>query len=161
MLGGAQWNGNFKPFSDSTFDNNIMYSCHRYGGEPTKAAIQTIIDFRDQVNLPMYMGEIGHNTNEWMDAFCKVMEDNNIGYTFWPYKKLDSSCFVGITPPDGWDLIVDFAESPRLSYAQIREARPDQAQSKQILLELIKNSRFRNCRIQEGYVKALRLSGDQ
>ncbi len=161
MLGGAQWNGNFKPFSDSTFDNNIMYSCHRYGGEPTKAAIQTIIDFRDQVNLPMYMGEIGHNTNEWMDAFCKVMEDNNIGYTFWPYKKLDSSCFVGITPPDGWDLIVDFAESPRLSYAQIREARPNQAQSKQILLELIKNSRFRNCRIQEGYVKALRLSGDQ
>ena len=58
LLGGAQWNGNFKPFKDSKFDDKIMYTCHRYGGEPTQAAIQTIINFRDSVNLPMYMGEI-------------------------------------------------------------------------------------------------------
>ena len=30
-----------------------MYTCHRYGGEPTQAAIQTIINFRDSVNLPI------------------------------------------------------------------------------------------------------------
>ena len=36
LLGGAQWNGNFRPFTDSTFDDKIMYTCHRYGGEPTK-----------------------------------------------------------------------------------------------------------------------------
>lgn len=36
LLGGAQWNGNFKPFKDSKFDDKIMYTCHRYGGEPTK-----------------------------------------------------------------------------------------------------------------------------
>lgn len=65
LLGGAQWNGNFKPFKDTGFDDKIMYTCHRYGGEPTKAAIQEIINFRDSVNLPMYMGEIGHNTDEW------------------------------------------------------------------------------------------------
>ncbi len=35
LLGGAQWNGNFKPFKDSKFDDKIMYTCHRYGGEPT------------------------------------------------------------------------------------------------------------------------------
>ena len=52
LLGGAQWNGNFKPFKDSKFDDKIMYTCHRYGGEPTQAAIQTIINFRDSVNLP-------------------------------------------------------------------------------------------------------------
>lgn len=60
LLGGAQWNGYFEPFSDWKFDNKIMYTCHRYGGEPTKAAIQSIIDFRDKTKLPMYMGEIGH-----------------------------------------------------------------------------------------------------
>ena len=87
LLGGAQWNGNFKPFKDSKFDDKIMYTCHRYGGEPTQAAIQTIINFRDSVNLPMYMGEIGHNTDEWQAAFCQTMRENNIGYTFWPYKK--------------------------------------------------------------------------
>lgn len=91
LLGGSQWNGNFKPFKDSTFDDKIMYTCHRYGGEPTKAAIQSIINFRDSVNLPMYMGEIGHNTDEWQAAFCRTMRENMLGYTFWPYKKMDGS----------------------------------------------------------------------
>ena len=68
-----------------------MYTCHRYGGDPTKEAIQSIIDFRDKVNLPMYMGERGHNMDEWQAAFCQTMRDNNIGYTFWPYKKMDGS----------------------------------------------------------------------
>lgn len=64
LLGGAQWNGNFEPFTDWKFDDKIMYTCHRYGGEPTEAAIRGIIDFRDKTGLPMYMGEIGHNTEE-------------------------------------------------------------------------------------------------
>ena len=103
-----------------------MYTCHRYGGEPTQAAIQTIINFRDSVNLPMYMGEIGHNTDEWQAAFCQTMRENNIGYTFWPYKKMDGSSFVGITPPENWANIVYFSEAPRATYKEIREARPAQ-----------------------------------
>lgn len=101
-----------------------MYTCHRYGGDPTKEAIQSIIDFRDKVNLPMYMGEIGHNTDEWQAAFCQTMRDNNIGYTFWPYKKMDGSSFVGITPPENWANIVYFSEAPRASYKEVRDARP-------------------------------------
>ena len=161
MLGAPQWNSNFKPFSDSTFDENIMYSYHRYGGDPTKEAIQSFIDFRDKVNLPMYMGEIGHNTDEWMNAFCKIMEENNIGYTFWPYKKVNGSCFMGITPPEDWSLVVDFAESPRLTFEDIREARPDQKISRQILRTFIENSKFENCQIQQGYIDALRLADNQ
>lgn len=87
LLGGPQWNGNFKPFSDWTFDDKIMYTCHRYGGNPTPEAIREFIEFRNRTNLPMYMGEIGHNTYEWMTEFCETMLANNIGWTFWPYKK--------------------------------------------------------------------------
>lgn len=82
-------NGSFKPFKDSKFDDKIMYTCHRYGGDPTKEAIQSIIDFRDKVNLPMYMGEIGHNTDEWQAAFCQTMREKN------------------------WANIVYFSEAPR------------------------------------------------
>lgn len=130
MLGGAQWNGNFKPFKDSKFDDKLMYTCHRYGGDPTKEAIMNFIHFRDSVNLPMYMGEIGHNTDEWQAAFCKTMQENNIGYTFWPYKKKDSSCFMGIKTPENWDQIIAFSEAPRSTYQEIREARPDMEMAK-------------------------------
>lgn len=160
LLGGSQWNGNFKPFKDSTFDDKLMYTCHRYGGEPTKEAIMNFINFRDSVNLPMYMGEIGHNTDEWMAAFCKTMEENNIGWTFWPYKKTDGSSFVGITPPANWDVVVKFSEAPRSTYKEIREARPDQQIARKAMLDFIEAGKFRNCVVQEGYIKALGLQVD-
>lgn len=146
LLGGAQWNGNFEPFSDWKFDNKIMYTCHRYGGEPTKAAIQSIIDFRDKTKLPMYMGEIGHNTDQWQADFCATMKKANIGYTFWPYKKIDGSCMMGIKKPADWDsTIVKFAEADRSSFDAIRKARPDQEKGKKLLMEFVENAKKENC----------------
>lgn len=158
LIGGAQWNGNFRPFKDGSYDQKLMYTCHRYGGEATREAIANFIHFRDSVNLPMYMGEIGHNSDEWQAAFSKVMQENGIGYTFWPYKKLDSSCFMGIQRPANWDLIVQFAESPRTTYKEIREARPDQTLTRKILMDFIDNCKCRNNVPQEGYIRSLGLS---
>ena len=123
LLGGPQWNSYFGNFTDWNFDDNIMYTCHRYGGEPTAEAIKEYIDFRDLTGLPMYMGEIGHNTDSWMSDFVDVMRANNIGYTFWPYKKLGDSSMTGVAIPDGWQELVAFVEAPRGSYGEIREAR--------------------------------------
>jgi len=160
LLGGPQWNSNFSNFTDWSYDDKIMYTCHRYGGEPTADAIHHFIAFRDSTGLPMYMGEIGHNTDEWQAAFCDVLEDNNIGYTFWPYKKLDSSCMNGITRPADWDSIVAFAEATRDSYKAIREARPDTALARKALREFVENSRFENCTPQKSYIKSIKLNID-
>ena len=157
LLGGAQWNSNFAPFTDWKYDDKIMYTCHRYGGDATAEAIKGFIDFRDKTGLPMYMGEIGHNTDEWQDAFCKAMEENNIGYTFWPYKKISNSCMVGYTAPEGWNKVIEFSESPRGAYGEIRRARPDEAESLKALSDLIEAVKFKNCTPQEGYIKSLRL----
>lgn len=157
MIGGAQWNGNFHPFKDSKFDDKLMYTCHRYGGPPTKDAIMNFIHFRDSVNLPMYMGEIGHNTDEWQAAFCQTMRENNIGYTFWPYKKKDNSCFMGIKEPENWKLVMDFSEAPRSTYKEIRDARPDQGLVRKAMLEFIENSKCENCVPQQGYIESLGL----
>ena len=159
LLGGARWNSDFFMFNDWKFDNNIMYTCHRYGGEPTAQAIKDYIDFRDKTNLPMYMGEIGHNTDEWQSQFVDVMKKNNIGYTFWPYKKIDNSCMMGIKRPEQWDdIVVKFSETPRGTYKEWREARPDQETFKKLLLEYVENSQFKNCQRQDGYISSMGLS---
>lgn len=161
LLGGAQWNGNFEPFSDWKFDNKIMYTCHRYGGEPTKAAIQSIIDFRDKIKLPMYMGEIGHNTDQWQADFCATMKKANIGYTFWPYKKIDGSCMMGIKKPADWDsTIVKFTEADRSSFDAIRKARPDQEKGKKLLMQFVENAKKENCIPQKGYIKSMGLKAE-
>lgn len=157
LIGGSQWNSNFKPFADSKYDDKIMYTCHRYGGDATKEAIQGFISFRDSVNLPMYMGEIGHNSDEWQEAFCKVMEENNIGYTFWPYKKMDGSSFVAINAPEYWDRVMKFSEAPRSTYKEIRDARPDQDSARRAMLQFIENCKFENCVPQDGYIASLRM----
>lgn len=159
LLGGAIWNSTFDPvFSDWTYDDNIMYSCHRYGGEPTADAIRSFIDFRDKTGLPMYMGELGHNTDEWQSRFVETMEQNNIGWTFWPFKKVDNSCWLGITRPAEWDSIVNFAEADRSSYELIRKARPDQALSRRLLREYLNNVAASRCTVQSSYLKSIGLT---
>ena len=157
MLGAPQWNGNFAPFTDWTYDDNIMYTCHRYGGDASVAAIGNFIEFKAKTNLPMYMGEIGHNTDEWQEAFCIAMEQSNIGYTFWPYKKIRNSCFSGIVPPENWKEVIAFSEAPRSTYFEVRAARPDQEVARKAMTDFIEASRFENCIPQDGYIKSLRM----
>ena len=163
ILGGAQWNSNFEPLEDCNFDEQVMYSCHRYGGDPTPEAIGSFIAFRDKVNRPMYMGEIGHNTYEWMATFSTTMQQHNIGYTFWPYKKIGSSSWVGFTAPEGWQSVVEFAESPRSRYAEIREAREKAGGSaalKSAIDALTEAVRFENCTVDKEYIRALGLKAE-
>ena len=158
LLGGAHWNSFFFMFDDWTFDKNIMFTCHRYGGPATKEAIKDYIDFRDKTQLPMYMGEIGHNTDEWQAQFVEVMKQNNIGYTFWPYKKIDNSCMMGIQRPAEWDsVIVKFSETSRNSYQEWREDRPDQQLARRLLMEYAENSRFDRCQPQTDYIQSMGL----
>ena len=158
LLGGAQWNGNFDVFSDWKFDNKIMYTCHRYDGGTDRKAIENIIAFRDKTGLPMYMGETGHNTDQWQADFCKTLRDNNIGYTFWPYKKVDNSCFMAVRRPAEWDsTVVKFAESPRSTFKEIRKARPDQRKAIKMLKEYVDNIKCENCMPQTEYIKSLGL----
>ena len=160
ILGGAQWNGNFQPLEDTLFDEGVMYSCHRYGGPTDADCIRGFIDFRDKTNRPMYMGEIGHTTDEGMAAFCQTMVENNICYTFWPYKKITNSCFVGIPAPEGWELIRSFSEAPRSTYFEVRAARHDQAEARRLMMEFVENSRFENCVIQSSYIRAIQLHAE-
>nr|URH23947.1 glycoside hydrolase family 5 subfamily GH5_46 protein [uncultured Prevotella sp.] len=158
LLGGARWNSDFFMFTDWTFDDKIMYTCHRYGGDATAEAIKDYIDFRDKTGLPMYMGEIGHNTDEWQAQFVRVMKDNNIGYTFWPYKKVDTSCMMGFDRPEGWDsVVVRYSETSRNTYQEWREARPNQQKAKELLMRFAENSRYENCKPQEKYIQSMGL----
>ncbi len=156
LLGGAQWNSNFTVFADSKFDDKLMYTCHRYWCDTLQANIQDFVSFRDSVNLPIYMGETGENTNEWIGAWTRLMERNNIGWTYWPFKKMESPRGVmSIAKPENWDKVIEFTESPRTGFDEIRKARPDQDMVKKAMNQLLENSKFSNCTVNEEYVKAM------
>ena len=171
LLAGAQWNGNFTVFTDSKFDDKIMYTCHRYWCDTLQQNIQDFVSFRDSVNLPIFMGETGENSEEWITAWTKLMERNNIGWTYWPYKKISrsetaadtsysrhfQSSMTGIFKPENWNIIQDFTEAPRTTYDEIRKARPNQELARNTMLQFLENSKFENCKISDRYVRAMGL----
>ena len=158
LLGGAQWNSNFSIFDTDApaFDDKIMYTCHRYWCDTLQANIQDFVDFRDKVNLPMYMGETGENNNQWIAGWTRLMERNNIGWHYWPYKKMvPRSCMVTIPTPENWNLIVEYTKQNRNTYEKIRNVRPDQDIVKKAMTDLLENMKFKNCVINEGYIQAV------
>ena len=156
FLGGAQWNSNFSIFNDWKFDDNIAYTCHRYWSGTDKTAIQDFLDFREKVNLPLFMGETGENTDDWVEKFRITLEENNIGWTFWPYKKMVPRATMMVIPkPKNWDLIVEYTKKDRSTFEKIRAARPDQQLVKQAMLDLLENMKFKNCEKFPTYTKAL------
>ena len=158
LLGGAQWNGNFRVFRDSKFDDKMMYTCHRYWCDTLQANIQDFVSFRDSVNLPIYMGETGENKDEWIAAWTRLMERNNIGWTYWPFKRMGNPSSVrNIERPENWDKVVEFCDGPRSSYDEIRKARPDQELAKKAMLNLLENCKFSKCKVNESYIKAMGL----
>jgi endoglucanase len=162
FLGGAQWDSNFRIFGQP-FDNKTVYTFHKYWTEPTQKVIQDYIDFSNRYNVPIYIGETGENKDEWIDAFRKVLEQNNIGWHFWPYKKMTNKAGIVEFPmPENYDLFINYAETPRPNFEAIRKARPENIDTVKKALEgFLNNCKFENCTPNKGYISALGLGNNQ
>ncbi len=157
FLGGAQWDTNFKVFGPP-FDDKLAYTFHKYWMEVKQEAVQEYVDFSARYNVPVWMGESGENTDEWIASFRVLLERNRIGWCFWPYKKLDAtSCVASVKRPADWDAVVAFAEHPRTTFEDVRKNRPPREKIGRALAEYLEQIKFKNCRVNEGYLKALGL----
>lgn len=156
FLEGAQWDSNFKVFG-TPFDNKLVYQFHKYWTDTTKDVIQEYIDFRDKYNVPIYCGETGENSDVWVEGFRHTLEKNNIGWHYWPYKKMDNTAgIITFARPANYNLIITYADSTKQNFETIRNLRPkDIAIVKKALQDFLINCRFDNCTPNNGYIKAL------
>jgi endoglucanase len=162
FLGGAQWDGKFSVFG-KPFDENVAYTFHKYWMPPEEGAIREYLDFRQRYDVPVWLGESGENTDEWIGKFTQLLETNNVGWAFWPYKKMEkASGVVSIVPPADWGKIVEFAKLPRgTGHVEERlKVRPEQAVVERAFAEFLENIKVEKCRVNDGYLRALGLKGD-
>ena len=157
FLGGAQWDSNFKVFGPP-FDPKLAYTFHKYWMDVKQEAVQEYVDFSNKHNVPIWMGESGENTDEWIASFRTLLEQNAIGWCFWPYKKLDSTRGIAsIKKPSEWDAIIAFADHPRTTFEDVRKNRPPKEKVDKSLAAYLEQIKFKNCDINNGYLKALGL----
>ena len=113
--------------------------------------------FSEKYQVPMYCGETGENEDVWVEKFRKVMDSCQIGWHYWPYKKLNSTRgIVTFKASAAYDSVMAYANLPRTSFEEIRKHRPrDMKAIRRSLDDLLEQCRFKNCTQNEGYIGAL------
>ena len=87
FLSGAQWGYNFDVFHDVHFDTKLVYTFHVYGAEPIEQSFMQHLKFSGLYKVPVFLGELGENTDDWVHRFRRALELNDIGWAFWTCKE--------------------------------------------------------------------------
>lgn len=156
FLGGVQWNTNFDIF-ENPFEVNLVYEFHKYWMPVIKSEIQAYLNYSNEYDVPIYLGESGENTMDWIKEFRQLLEGNNIGWCFWTYKKMNSDrCVVQYKEPELFSSVIQkYLESDRSDYKRIRESHPGINIAKNVLYEVVRNSNFDRCNPNVKYIEAL------
>jgi aryl-phospho-beta-D-glucosidase BglC (GH1 family) len=72
------------------WDDKLVYSPHKYWSLNDVPTMQWVLDLRNTYNVPLYLGESGENSNVWFRDAIRLLEDLDIGWAWWPMKKIES-----------------------------------------------------------------------
>lgn len=130
------------------WDQNMVYSFHRYWNPNDQGTIQYLVNLRNDTNRPLWLGETGENSNAWFLDCVELMKKNNIGWAWWPHKKIDN-----IAGPLSAPLAP--AYQSLLNYWNGSGSKPNETFVYAALLAQFENLKFENCVFQPGIVDAL------
>ncbi len=143
---GSHWATNWDIFTE-VWDDNSLLQFHKYWSSPDTATIAKFLEARDRLGLPIYMGEGGENTLEWIYTAHRLYETHHIGWNFWPWKKIDTlTSPASIAPPVGWDRIVASIDDP---------GAISRVEAQRVFDDLLVAMRIENCRWRPDVVGAL------
>lgn len=138
IVEGADWANDWTVFS-KPFDANMVYQFHYYCWDTpaTLKSIHQYLDYREKFNAPVWVGETGERDNTIYWATTEYFECNNIGWSFWPWKKMDTSNTpYSIKPPADWAAVSDYSHGGK---------KPSSAVAQRAFDELVNNIRIENC----------------
>lgn len=130
------------------WDDNLVYSPHKYWSINDQASIQWVIDIRDRYDVPIYFGESGENSNVWFRDAIRLLEAHNMGWAWWPMKKVeDIAGPLSIIKTDGYQRLLDFWNNGGPS--------PDIEESTATLMQLTELLKIENCLYQRDVIDAM------
>ncbi|MEC7263093.1 MAG: cellulase family glycosylhydrolase [Bacteroidota bacterium] len=147
IIEGNCWGNNYNGVFP-LWDDNIVISFHKYWNYNTKESIQQMLDYRETYNAPIWLGESGENSNVWFKDVLTLMETNNIGWAFWPMKKVDNIAGVtSVTKTKDYETLLDYwengGEKPSVEFA------------KNTLMQLAENYNMEHVTVKPGVVDAM------
>jgi endoglucanase len=101
------WANNYKGIFPA-WDSNMAISFHKYWNDNNQGSIQQFIDMRQQYQMPVWMGESGENSNSWFRSAISLLERNDIGWAWWPLKKMGMNNPFQVPTNEGYRALVSY-----------------------------------------------------
>ena len=136
------------------WDNNMVYSFHKYWNSNDFSSIGYLLSLRNSQNVPLWLGESGENSNHWFAECIALVEANNIGWAWWPHKKIESIAGpLSSRKTPGYDYL--------LRYWSGQVSRPTESFAVDALFGQAENLKIEKCIYQHDVIDAvLRLPTD-
>jgi len=147
IVGGNGWGNNYNGFPQP-WDKNLVFSFHKYWNNNDDATIQNALNLREKYNLPIWLGETGENSNVWFTEVIQLMDKHNIGYAFWPMKKIDN--IAGIT-----NVKITPEYQKLLDYWQNGGEKPSKEFAEKTLMKIADNYKLSNTEIKHDVIDAM------
>ena len=129
------------------WDNNMAYSFHKYWAYNDAGSIKWMVDFRNNNNCPVWLGETGENSNRWFTDCIELMENNNIGWSFWPVKKAGINNVLKVTTNNDYTELVNYWKG--------NAAKPTIDNAFQAVMTFAENHKLENCSVQRNVIDAM------
>lgn len=107
IIEGNGWGNNYSGILPP-WDDNLVLSFHKYWNYNNEESIKQITQYRQQYNIPVWLGETGENSNVWFTNAVRLVEENNIGWAWWPLKKLGLNNPLQIPINPGYESIIKY-----------------------------------------------------
>lgn len=130
------------------WDNNLVYSFHKYWSGTAESDLDWIKQIRDTHNVPLWMGESGENSNTWYTDFIRLCESNNIGWSWWPVKKNSINNVLNVPINKDYENLVKYWKGEI-------SAKPSEYVANQAVLTWANNHKIQNCTVQYDVIDAM------
>ena len=130
------------------WDDNMVYSPHKYWSKNFQADIQWVLDIRNNYNVPIWFGESGENSNTWFRNAIRLFEDFEMGWAWWPMKKIESiSCPMSINKSSDYQSLLNFWDG--------NGSQPSASTVINTLAQLTEDLKLENCTYQKDVIDAM------
>lgn len=146
IIEGNGWGNNYNGILPP-WDDNMVISFHKYWNYNDIASIQQFINFREKYNTPIWLGETGENSNVWFTDAIRLMENNNIGWCWWPLKKLGYNNPLEVLVNPGYQKI--------LNYWKGEAEKPSVEEAYKAFMQLAENAKLENNYFHKGVIDAM------
>ncbi len=130
------------------WDNKMVYSFHKYWNTNDASSIQGYLSIRSTYNAPLWLGESGENSNTWYTDCISLMNQCDVGWSWWTLKKFNT-----ITSPLNVPITSGYQQL--LNYWGGSASKPSVAVATAALLQMADRLRFENCVLFKDVIDAM------